>query len=93
MVYFAPVEVAEGFPRRPGRGRFDRDGEFIITSFSESDGLVPGTYRVRVECWKNVPTMGSLGESYVAADYQLTTVEVAAGAGTLEVSLDVPLAK
>ena len=93
MVYFAPVEVAEGFPRRPGRAWFERDGKFTVTSFSEGDGLVPGTYRVRVECWKKVPTMGTPGESYIAADHQLTTVEVGAEAGTVDVPVDVPLAK
>ena len=67
--------------------------EFTVTSFSEGDGLVPGSYRVRVECWKKVPTMGTPGESYIAADYQLTTVEVGAEAGTVDVPLDVPLAK
>jgi hypothetical protein len=93
MVYFAPVEVAQGVPRRPGRGPFDLDGEFTVTSFSEGDGLVPGTYRVRVECWKKAPTMDAPGESYVAAAFHPPTVNVAARAGRLHVPLDVSLAK
>src|SRR6056297_2940471 len=50
-LFFAPLEVAEGYPKRGGRALFDTDGAFAATSFNEGDGLVPGTYRVRVESW------------------------------------------
>jgi len=95
MVYFAPVEAAEGLPRRPGQGPFDTSGEYDVTSFGEGDGLVPGSYRVRVECWKVPPSMESPGaaESYVAADYEPETIEISADSGSQTIDLDVPLAK
>lgn len=55
MIYFAPLEPAEGFPRRPGRAAFDTDGHFIVTTFTESDGLMPGRYRVGIDCWQTPP--------------------------------------
>ena len=95
MVYFAPVEAAAGLPRRAGRAPFDTGGEYNVTSFGEGDGVVPGTYLVRVECWKTPPSMESPGaaESYVAADYEPKTIEISAEGGTQDIDLDVPLAK
>jgi len=95
MVYFAPVRAAEGFSRRPGQARFDTGGAFDVTSFGKGDGLVPGTYLVRVECWKTPPSMDNpgAGESYVAGDYEPETIEVSAESGTMDLTLDVPLAK
>lgn len=55
MIYFAPVEPAEGFPGRPGRAEFDSEGNFRTTSFEGPDGLVPGRYRVGVDCWDRPP--------------------------------------
>jgi len=88
-IFFAPVEVAAGLPRRPGMARFGMDGQFTVTSFSGGDGLVPGTYRVNVECWKVPPTMETPGESYVADDYHPADVKVAPDAGSVDVPLDV----
>ena len=93
MVFFAPETTAPGRPIRPGRARFGRDGAFVVTSFDEGDGLVPGTYRVQVECWKKVPMMNEPGQSYVADPYEPAAVEVPTDARVVEVPLDVPLAK
>lgn len=57
-LYFAPLEIPEGYPKRGGRAIFDTDGKFAATSFDDGDGLVPGTYKVRIECWKKAPGMG-----------------------------------
>jgi hypothetical protein len=92
MVFFAPIEAAEGLPRRPGRAIYEADGSFRIGSFDRGDGLVPGLYRVRVECWKSVPSMESPGESYVADDYAPQDVNVPADEGTIDVTIDVPAA-
>ena len=55
MIYFAPTEPAEGFPRRPGRATFDTDGRFCATTFVDGDGLIPGHYRVGIDCWQTPP--------------------------------------
>ena len=55
VIYFQPLEAAAGLPMRPATGHFGVDGSFQVTSFDPSDGLVPGKYRVRVECWEVEP--------------------------------------
>ena len=47
-VYFQPTEVADGDPLRPATANVDEAGEFEVTSFHEGDGLVPGTYQVKI---------------------------------------------
>ena len=59
MLFFAPSEPAEGFPRRPGTADFNEDGEFEASSFKTGDGLLPGKYVVNVECWEVPPSMGA----------------------------------
>lgn len=46
---------------RPGGATFDTDGSFRVTSFTEADGLYPGTYQVSVDCWEVEPTIGNDG--------------------------------
>jgi hypothetical protein len=75
MVRFVPLEVADGHPRRPGRAKFDRDGRFEVSSFPDRAGLVPGKYRVLLECWKIAPVDGRPGTTYVA-EFQPTEVAV-----------------
>lgn len=72
MLFFAPVEPAEGFPRRPGVADFQEDGVFEATSFEPGDGLLPGKYLVNVECWEVPPSMGPgpPAKSAVPADQQ-----------------------
>jgi hypothetical protein len=66
-LYFNSVEPAAGFPRHSGMAEFGTDGRFVATSWNKGDGLVPGKYKVGVECWKVPPTMGGPPEvSYVA---------------------------
>ena len=91
MIFFAPITVAEGFPRRPGRATFDTDGTFTVTSFSDGDGLVPGTYRVSVECWQTPPdAAGTPGISYVADDFSPENVSIPVDEGRQTIDLDVP---
>ena len=76
-IYFAPTEVAEGYPRRGGRAIFETDGKFSATSFEEGDGLVPGKYVVRLECWKVPPAMGKPGVSYLPKGFEAPELIVA----------------
>lgn len=88
-LFFAPLEVAEGYPRRPGRALFDLDGTFTATSFDPGDGLVPGTYRVRVESWKKPPAMGSPGISYVPKGFEARDLIVSEEERRVRYDLDV----
>ncbi|MBN1851180.1 MAG: hypothetical protein JW829_00590, partial [Pirellulales bacterium] len=71
-ITFSPIETPEGIPRRPGSGKFGVDGKFEVTSYAPGDGLLPGRYRVRIECLSGVPPqrLGGFEEvSYIAPGY------------------------
>ena len=92
-VHFAPLEASEGFSRRPGRADFDTDGRFTVRSFGDSDGLVPGRYRTRVECWKEAPANGKPGVSYLPDDFETPELVIRSDTrGPIEVTYDVPAA-
>jgi hypothetical protein len=87
---FAPIEVAEGLPNRPGRADFDASGKFSARSFAENDGLVPGTYKVMLECWKVVPVDGKPGVSHIPTGYEPPELVVDRDAEGVKFDLDVP---
>ncbi len=69
-IYFLPEKPAEGHTHHPGMAPFGPDGSFRVRTFTAGDGLAPGTYVVRIECWKVPPTMGGPpAESYLPPDY------------------------
>lgn len=70
---------------------FDTSGRYEATSFEDGDGLVPGEYQVRVECWKTAPTMDKAGESYIPADYSPPNLTVSADANAISHDFDVPV--
>jgi hypothetical protein len=94
-VFFAPLSVEAGAQRRPGRARFGLDGAYEATSFEPGDGLVPGEYRVTVECWKTPPGMGGAGGtsgvSFVGRGFEPPTLVVASDQDSVEFNLEVPL--
>lgn len=49
-VFFAPLSGNTSGPLRPGSGDFSLDGVFSAATFQGRDGLLPGTYQVRVVC-------------------------------------------
>jgi len=70
-VVFNAVEAAQGFSLRPASGKFDTDGAYEATSFTQGDGLMPGKYIVAVHCWKVPPSMGGPpAVSYLPAKYE-----------------------
>ena len=94
-LYFHPVDPAEGMPERPARADFDTEGNFTVTSFEDGDGLVPGKYKVIVECWESAPMMGKPVKSYVPKRYQTSgtsdlEVVIESGSGTQTITRDVP---
>jgi hypothetical protein len=97
-VLLAPVEAASGQPVIPTLVTMARDGSFVAES-SVGNGLVPGKYRVGVECWELPPDESRaehpFGKSYVPKKYQNSATsglefEVPSGSGEINVKLDVP---
>ena len=95
MLTFAPIAAAEGYPKRGGRARFDTQGTYVVETFAAGDGLIPGTYRVTVDCWKEAPTMDRPqgGVSYVAKDFQRPEITIEVTDKSREIPIEVPLAK
>lgn len=92
MIWFAPIEVPEGLPKRPAAGKFDTDGEFSVRSFRPGDGLIPGKYRVWIQCLKEPVSAGlPRGVSYIAEDYDWPELLIERGTTeAVEVNYDVP---
>jgi hypothetical protein len=97
VLYFTPL-VSTGSTMRPGIAKFDKDGGFTAQTFVSGDGLIPGEYRIKVECWENPPTLAPgapPAKSYVPQEIQLGTaegwkVEVPPSDNVVELSLNVP---
>ncbi len=95
-VTFSPQKVADGFPMRIGRGKFQVDGKYQATSFQPGDGLVPGTYRVGVACFDASKLSGAPSDdefrdaSYVASDYEGEELVIEPGSAPITLNLDVP---
>jgi hypothetical protein len=99
MLYFAPIEPAANFPQRPGRASFSPDGNFRAMTFKEGDGLIPGKYRINIECWETPPSMDAgapAAKSYVPAKFpseKSNDLEIDVPANrheVIELKLDVP---
>jgi hypothetical protein len=94
IVNFQPVETTGDLPKRPGSGPFDTDGHFEVTSFDGTHGLIPGRYRVTIECLAGqpAPVPGGYEEaSYVPAGFQPPELIVEADGGPIDdLRYDVP---
>jgi hypothetical protein len=94
-LWFTIDEAAPGFPSRPATGDFDAEGNYSAKTFEPGDGLIPGKYKIRIDCWEVPPTMGGPpAKSFVPAKYQSPqtselTVEIAPGEDAKEVNFDV----
>jgi hypothetical protein len=82
-----------GLPDRPGSAVFDRDGTFVVSSFREGDGLLPGKYTAKIICFVGTPSEAEPA-SYarldrVPPDYRPELL-VEPGSGPIEVTFDVP---
>jgi hypothetical protein len=97
VVYFLSLEAAAGLPQRPGMGAFGIDGSFTAVSFNGAKGLVPGRYRVRIECLARppAPMPGEYEKaSYVPADYQPPELVIERGGRAVDdLIYDVPKKK
>lgn len=93
---FIPLEAAAGLPRRGGHAEFGTDGKYQVTSFRDSDGLVPGRYAIRVRCYSQPVGDGMSDQeieanSLVAKDHQVPELVVKQGSRPIEFDIDLPL--
>ncbi|MCC6508226.1 MAG: hypothetical protein IT423_03910 [Pirellulaceae bacterium] len=71
IVYFLPQEPAGDLPLRPATGDFDAEGRYAAMTFEPGDGMIPGKYKVYIECWEQAPNMeGKPVKSFVPKKYQ-----------------------
>jgi hypothetical protein len=93
-ITFSPVSVDEGLPSRPGTAGFGTSGEFQVTSFQKNDGLVPGVYEAKIDCWMKDPYASDPTTferfNHVPKDYKPPHITVSADADEVEVNFDVP---
>ena len=96
LLIFSPTEELPDFPMRPATAQFAADGSFdSATTYEPGDGLLPGSYQVRVECWEQEPNMeGKPVKSYVPEKYHNGAtsgleVEVPAGGDPVVLNFDV----
>lgn len=91
-ITLAPIEVTEPFPRRPARGEFDIKGNFTLTTFDASDGIIPGRYSVNVTCWREKPTLETrLSANYVPPTFEHEVTIAADADEPVEIAINVPV--
>ena len=97
MLSFLPDGPKSDLPRRAGTAPFDVDGNFRAGTFAPGDGLIPGSYQVRVECSENPPGLTAnpppksfLPASFLNAPGAGWTLRVEPGSKPIEVHYDVP---
>ena len=74
-----------------GKAVFDKGGKFVASTWETGDGLRPGKYKVRIECWEAAPSFsGSAGISLI--DRKYTDWKNDAAMPRLEVVLRAPKA-
>jgi hypothetical protein len=96
-INFLPADKRDpDWPLHPGTAQFNTDGFFTVTSFRPGDGLLPGKYRVSVDCWEVPPTMdGPPAKSWVPPKYsnaQTSGLEITVQADgpTSDLRFDIP---
>ncbi|MDO4551164.1 MAG: hypothetical protein Q4C96_07940 [Planctomycetia bacterium] len=47
FLYFAPVNSGM---KRPTASPFDKNGNFQVSTYEKNDGLIPGVYKITLEC-------------------------------------------
>jgi hypothetical protein len=92
-IYFNPIQPAEGFSKLNGSAEFAVDGSFTVQSSGDKRGLLPGMYRVNLECWEELPSMDganpSPGKSYIPDGWVSPEIEIPVGASSHQVTIDV----
>lgn len=99
-LYFVPKAETDGLvngskgnpPARAGVAVFDQSGRYRVMSFREGDGLLPGSYLVRIECWVREPDhVGKDGVSAVPSGLDLPPLVLKTGTrGPVRYDVHVP---
>jgi hypothetical protein len=91
-VFFVPASDTPGGGQSPraGMGPFGRDGGYTVTTLVPRDGLVPGSYTVRLVCELPADDDSSRGHSFVPVGFVLPALTVSAATGPLTHDIDVP---
>ncbi len=55
VIFFSPAQAAEGLPQLVGMARFETDGSFSAMT-GDAQGLMPGQYKIAIECWERSPS-------------------------------------
>jgi hypothetical protein len=80
---------------RPGTAEFDANGKYTAKTYAPGDGLLPGKYVLRVDCWQTPPNMdGKPVVSHLPARYQdaaKSGLELTVEAGAKPITFDIPL--
>ena len=91
-IIFAAVSAADGLPARPASGEFETDGEFRLTTFKPGDGLIPGTYRVNILCFREPPTLETrVSANYVPPSFHPEIIVGLDDDEPLDITIDVPV--
>ena len=80
-----------------GTATFDKDGKFTASTWQKGDGLRPGRYKIRIECWEAKPSFSSSkGVSLIDRKYAdwgndsaMPRLEVFSGKSKTDVIFDV----
>lgn len=71
FIYFTTDGSGKVVTSRPGTAEFDAEGNYRAKTFADGDGLLPGRYQLRVDCWKTAPNMdGKPVVSFLPPRYQ-----------------------
>ena len=82
LLVFLPDAAEPGVATRPGRAVFGTDGRFTAGAFAADDGLLPGRYRVIVQCGEPLGNDDAPTVSHVPTRY--------GSPSTTDLTLDVP---
>lgn len=76
---------------RPGSARFGTDGKYVVGSFAQGDGLMPGTYHVSISCIDPLDFSKPREElEFVPKDFKIDDLVVEAGMDPIVLNYDVP---
>ncbi|MBN9122593.1 MAG: hypothetical protein J0I06_26170 [Planctomycetes bacterium] len=71
FIYFTTDGSGKEGISRPGTAEFDTEGNYRAMTFAPGDGLLPGKYLLRVDCWKTAPNLeGKPTVSFLPQRYQ-----------------------
>lgn len=94
-VYFTQVDSKSSGIKRPALGRFETDGAYEATTIHSGDGVLPGTYAVKVHCWERPPKMGGpppisyIPEHYLDEEQSGLQLVVEPGSDPIEFRIDI----